>query len=153
MTRTLLAFVAAMGMLLAAAGTASAARPHVETDVFHYADSSSCGAFSDDFVGTARVRDTEWENGISHIKIVTQEYDTNSVSGKTIRVHQAYTVVELPSGEARYNGQVYIAGGGYSKLIHDTGTVRFDPDGNILKVAGPHTVLFGGLEPFCRALA
>ncbi len=38
-------------------------------------------------------------------------------------------------------------------LVHDTGRVVFDGDGNLIKLAGPHTVLMGGLEPFCDALS
>jgi hypothetical protein len=150
--RMLLALVAGVCMLLAAAGPASAAKPQVDTNIDHYAGSADCGAFNDDFQGTSHVRSTEWANGTLHIHVVTVEYDRNSVTEKTVRVHQAYTVVVEPSGEYRYNGQVYIAGG-YSKVIHDTGTVRFAENGDILKVAGPHTVLSGGLEPFCQALS
>jgi hypothetical protein len=153
MKRILLALVAGVAVLLAAAGPASAAKPQVDTNIDHYAGSADCGAFNDDFTGTSHVRSTEWANGTLHFHVVTVEYDRNSVTGKTVRVHEAYTVVVEPSGEYHYNGQVYIAGGGYSKLIHDTGTVRFSPNGDILKVAGPHTVLFGGLQPFCQALS
>jgi hypothetical protein len=153
MSRVLLSLVAGAAMLLAAAAPASAARPQVDSGIDHYAGSSSCGAFNDDFAGTSRFRSIEWPNGTLHFHVVTVEYDTNSVTGKTVRVHQAYTVVVHPSGEYTYNGQVYIAGGGYSKIIHDTGTVRFGRDGDVLKVGGPHTVLVGGLQPFCQALA
>jgi hypothetical protein len=142
----------AAAMLLAFAGPASASKPHVETDVVHYSGASSCGSFDDDFTGTTSFRSTEFANR-EKIKFVTHETDTNSVTGKTIAVHQAYTLWLFPDGSLRYNGQVYIASGGASKYIHDTGTVAFDGDGNITKLAGPHTVLVGGLQPFCDALS
>jgi hypothetical protein len=151
MKRTALAIAAAAGMLLATAGTASAGKPHVEKESFSYADSSSCGAFDDNFAGSGSARTTEFDNRLT-TKVITTEIDTNSVTGKSIRVHSAYTYRAYADGSWRFNGQVYIGGGGSSKLIHDTGTVRFDPDGNITKVAGPHTVLTGGLQPFCDAL-
>jgi hypothetical protein len=45
-------------------------------------------------------------------------------------------------------------GGKGANVIHDTGLVIFnDVTGEVIKVAGPHTVLEGGNEPFCEALS
>ena len=111
----------------------------------------SCGAFDDNFAGSGSARTTEFDNRLT-TKVITTEIDTNSVTDKSIRVHSAYTYRAYADGSWRSTARSIIGGGGSSKLIHDTGTVRFDPDGNITKVAGPHTVLTGGLQPFCDAL-
>jgi hypothetical protein len=53
----------------------------------------------------------------------------------------------------RLNGMVYMGtGSSGAHAIHDTGKAVFDSDGNLLKLAGPHTVLPGGVQPFCQAL-
>ena len=45
-------------------------------------------------------------------------------------------------------------GGKGANVIHDTGPVIFNDDtGEVIKVAGPHTVLEGGDAPFCQALS
>jgi hypothetical protein len=45
-------------------------------------------------------------------------------------------------------------GGKGANVIHDTGLVIFnDITSEVIKVAGPHTVLEGGNEPFCQALS
>jgi|tagenome__1003787_1003787.scaffolds.fasta_scaffold20974172_3 hypothetical protein len=160
MRRSIVLLLLAVGMLIVWSGTASAQRPDVETDSFSYSGSSSCGSFNDNFAGKGTVRDTTFFDPAGnpvreHIRISVRETDVNSRSGKTIQVHQAYTVVvNLETGFYAYNGQVYMSTGPHrSGLIHDTGHVRFDPEGNVIKQAGPHTVLAGGLAPFCQALS
>jgi hypothetical protein len=70
-------------------------------------------------------------------------------------VRQSYTVVtNLRTGVSAFNGMVYMGvGSPDAHVIHDTGKAIFAADGDILKLAGPHTVLFGGLQPFCEALS
>jgi hypothetical protein len=160
MRRSIVCLLFAVGMLMAWSGTASAQRPDAETDSFSYSGSSSCGSFNDNFAGTGRLRDTTFFDAAGtpireHIHIRARETDTNSRSGKSIQIHQAYTIViNLETGFYAYNGQVYMSTGPHrSNLIHDTGHVVFDPEGNVIKQAGPHTVLVGGLAPFCQALS
>jgi hypothetical protein len=160
MRRSTVLLLLAVGMLIVWSGTASAQRPAAETDSFSYSDSSSCGSFNDNFAGNGTVRDTTFfDSGGNpvreHIRVSVRETDVNSRSGKTIQVHQAYAVVvNLETGFYAYNGQVYMSTGPHrSGLIHDTGHVLFDPEGNVIKQAGPHTVLAGGLAPFCQALS
>ena len=46
------------------------------------------------------------------------------------------------------------AGGKGANVIHGTGLVIFNDDtGDVIKVAGPQTVLEGGNAPFCQALS
>jgi hypothetical protein len=149
----------ATALLLVFAATAAARTPLHETDVFPYEGSSSCGGFNDDFAGTTVVHVTVFQDAagndrVEHDKIMTTETDTNSRTGKSVRVKQAYTlVVDLRTGRYSFNGMVYMGtGSSGAHAIHDTGKVTFGPDGNLLKLAGPHTVLSGGLQPFCQAL-
>ena len=75
------------------------------------------------------------------------------MTGKTIRAKESFTFREnLKTGVVTYTGQVWIALGKGANVIHDTGKLVLDENGDVLKLAGPHTVFFGGNEPFCDAL-
>jgi hypothetical protein len=120
-----------------------------------------CGSFNDDFAGKATVRGTTFLDAdgnpiMERAKVLQRETDTNSETGKTVRVNSSFTVtVDLRTGNRRSAGQVFIGVGGKgANVIHDTGLVIFNDDtGEVIKVAGPHTVLAGGNEPFCQALS
>ena len=89
-------------------------------------------------------------------KVLQRETNTNSETGTSIRVKGSYTeTVDLRTGIRRTTGQVFMGVGGKgANVIHDTGPVIFNDDtGDVIKVAGPHTVLRGGNAPFCQALS
>ena len=161
MRRTILSVGLAVGMVLAVAAPASATAPQRESDSFSFSDSVDCGSFSDDFAGMVRIRETTFFDAdgnpiMVRAKILQRETDTNSETGKSVRVKGSYTeTVDLRTGIRRTAGQVFMGVGGKgANVIHDTGLVIFNDDtGDVIKVAGPHTVLEGGNEPFCQALS
>ena len=89
------------------------------------------------------------------LKGTQRETDLNSVTGKIVLVHSDFTERDdLRTGFTTYTGQVFMGvGPGHTQFIHDTGLLVFDADANIIKLAGKHTVLFGGNEAYCQALA
>ncbi len=161
MRRTILSVGFAIGMMLVVAAPASATTPQRESDSFLFSDSVDCGSFSDDFAGIVRITATTFIDAdgnpiIERAKVLQRETDTNSETGKTVRVKGSYTVtVDLRTGIRRTTGQVFMGVGGKgANVIHDTGLVIFNDDtGEVIKVAGPHTVVEGGNEPFCQALS
>ena len=150
-----------IGVMLVVAAPASATTPQRESDSFSYSASADCGNFSDEFAGTVRIRETTFFDAdgnpiIERAKVLLREVDINSETGKTVRVKGSNTVtVDLRTGIRRTTGQVFMGVGGKgANVIHDTGLVIFnDVTGEVIKVAGPHTVLEGGDEPFCQALS
>jgi hypothetical protein len=86
--------------------------------------------------------------------VMQRETDTNSVTGKTIRVNSSWTeMADLQTGIMRTAGQTFMGVGKGANVIHETGLLVLDRDGSVIRVAGPHTVLEGGAEPFCQALS
>jgi hypothetical protein len=159
MRRTVLSAGFVIAVMLMAAAPAGATTPQRESDSFSYSDSADCGSFSDDFAGTATARMTTFfdANGdpiIERAKVMQRETDTNSETGKSILVKSSYTVtVDERTGNRRTTGRVFMGVGKGANVIHDTGLVIFnDITGEVIKVAGPHTVLEGGDQPFCDAL-
>ena len=89
------------------------------------------------------------------LEAVLRENDLNSVTGKIVLVHSDFTErFNFQTGTTTYTGQIDMGvGPGHTRFIHDTGLLIFDADANIIKVAGPHTVQFGGNAPYCQALS
>jgi len=161
MQRTILSAGVAIGMMLLVAAPASATAPDRESDSFSFSDSADCGSFTDDYAGTVTIRTTTFFDAdgnpiMVRRKFLQRETDTNSETGTSVRVKGSYTEsIDLPTGIRRTTGQVFMGVGGKgANVIHDTGLVIFnDVTGEVIKVAGPHTVLEGGNEPFCEALS
>ena len=161
MRRTILSVGFAIGVMLVVAAPASATTPQRESDSFSFSDSADCGSFADDYAGTVRIRETTFFDAdgnpiMIRAKVLQRETDINSETGKSVRVKGSYTeTVDLRTGIRRTTGQVFMGVGGKgANVIHDTGLVIFNDDtGEVIKVAGPHTVLEGGNEPFCEALS
>jgi hypothetical protein len=160
MRRTILSVGFAIGMMLVVAAPASATAPHREFNSFSFSDSADCGSFTDDYAGTVTIRTTTFSDADGPImvrnKVLQRETDTNSETGTSVRVKGSYTeTVDLLTGIRRTTGQVFMGVGGKgANVIHDTGLVIFNDDtGEVIKVAGPQTVLAGGNEPFCQALS
>lgn len=161
MRRTILSAGFAIGMMLVVAAPASATAPDREFDSFSFSDSADCGSFTDDYAGTVTIRTTTFFDAdgnpiMVRRKFLQRETDTNSETGTSVRVKGSYTEsIDLPTGIRRTTGQVFMGVGGKgANVIHDTGLVIFnDITSEVIKVAGPHTVLEGGNEPFCQALS
>ena len=89
-------------------------------------------------------------------KTLAREIDVNSVTGKTVLVHEAATErFDFRTSVYTYTGQMFMGvGPGHTRFIHDTGLVIYNADGKtVSKIAGPHTVLLGGDVPYCQALS
>jgi hypothetical protein len=152
-----------MCALALAAPASGATPPDVQRFQFSYTGVVDCPGFEDLFSGSGtdiiqfyfdssgnlvRARD--------HLFIV--ETDVNSVTGKSIvdRIDQVADVT-IVNGEVtgiRLSGAsalVNVAGSGI--VIHDSGMVIFDANGNPTFIAGPHQHLINGQQPFCDALA
>jgi hypothetical protein len=149
-----------VALLLVASATAEARAPDIQTFSDTYSGSASCGSFVDSWTGSATTRRTVFFDSAGHprvrfLKGMQREIDVNSVTGKTVLVHSDFTErFDFRTGLTTYTGQVYMGvGPGQTRFIHDTGLLIFDADANIIKVAGQHTVLFGGNEPYCQALS
>jgi hypothetical protein len=159
--RTMLTVGFALGMMLVVAAPANATAPHREFDSFSFSDSADCGSFADDYAGTVTIRETTFFDAdgnpiMVRVKVLQRETDVNSETGRSVRVNGSFTqTVDLRTGIRRTAGQVFMGVGGKgANVIHDTGLVIFnDITGEVIKVAGPHTVLEGGNEPFCQALS
>ena len=160
MRRALLGLIFAAGVWLTLVASASATAPHHESESFDFSNSADCGTFQDDYQGHVTFMHTTFFDAdgnpiVEHHKIMQTETDTDSVTGKSVQVKGSFTaMIDLRTGIERDVGQVFMGiGGKGANVIHDTGLVVFDANGDVLKVAGPHTVLEGGDEPFCQALS
>jgi len=149
-----------VALLLVASTTAEARAPDIQTFNFAYSGSASCGSFVDSWTGSGTTRRTVFFDSAGHprfrfLKGMQREIDVNSVTGKIVLVHSAFTErFDFRTGFTTYTGQVYMGvGPGHTRFIHDTGELIFDADANIIKLAGKHTVLFGGDEAYCQALS
>jgi hypothetical protein len=149
-----------VALLLVASATAEAGPPDIQTFSYTYSGSASCGSFVDSWTGSGTTRrtvffDSAGQPRFRFLKGTQREIDVNSVTGKVVLVHSDFTErFDFRTGFTTYTGQVYMGvGPGHTRFIHDTGLLVFDAGANITKVAGPHTVLFGGNEPYCQALA
>ena len=86
-----------------------------------------------------------------------QETDTNSVSGKSLRLHGAANEVwDYASNTRTITGAVFVGNSPGGKWVQDTGRITMTLDTRIaLFVAGPHEAFFaGGVDLLaCPALA
>jgi hypothetical protein len=149
-----------VALLLVASATAEARSHDVEVFSITYSGSASCGWFNDTWTGAATIRATTYFDSAGNRvrlkqKALSREVDVNSVTGKTVIVHGAVTeYTDFVTGFDWYDGQLDMGvGPGHTQFIHDTGKVVFDADANPIKIAGPHTVVLGGDEPYCQALS
>jgi hypothetical protein len=158
--RTYAISAATLFALLLFASSASATPPErysfsgTNSDVVH------CDGFDDNFTdvfsGSGTIFFDRAGNPIRVIEHdVSHSSDTNSVTGLTLHEHdRSTTTVD------RRTGQVKIAGGpirmnrkGEGIVIHDSGIVVFDADGNLIFEGGPHELFHQGDEVFCSALS
>lgn len=155
---------------LAVAGIAGASngkdRIVVQSFSESYAGSVDCAdygfAFKVEFEGDVKVRVTDiiaadGELLQTIIHVVFRETDTNSVSGKSLPLHQAANEVwDYASNTRTLTGAVFVGNSPGGKWVQDTGRITITLDTRIaLFVAGPHEAFFaGGIDAVaCRALA
>jgi hypothetical protein len=160
MRRVVLSLGFAIVVMLLAAAPASATAPQREFESFPFSASADCDGFADIYAGTVTIRRTTFFDAggdpiMERSKIMQRETDINSETGKTVRVKGSYTVTtDLRSDITRLAGQVDMGVGGKgANVVHDTGLIVFNGDGDVIKLAGPHTVFAGGDEPYCQALS
>jgi len=147
-------------LLLIATATAEARAPDIQMSSTTYSGSALCGSFVDNWTGSSTTRrtvffDSTGQPRMRFLKGTQRETDVNSVTGKVVLVHTDVTERDnLRTGITTYTGQLYMGvGPGHTQFIHDTGLIVYDANANIIKLAGKHTVILGGNEPYCQALA
>jgi hypothetical protein len=158
--RLLVLTALALSSILLLAQPASATPPSVETfheeGEFEFAD---CGTFLLTETFTVDVRVTTFFNAQGDAVRATEHVNfvgviTNSLSGNTYpdRGH-LQIVTDLTTGETTFVGLVFLTTvPGLGPVLHDTGKVIFDENGNITFIAGPHTELLGTAPDPCTVL-
>jgi hypothetical protein len=152
--------------VLAIASAAQATPPtHEDLGTIPYEFAVDCSpygfAFENEIVGEEEVSiDTFFNSQGDPRRVVVHdsflETDTNSVTGKTMRVrgNQVQTF-DLVAGTRTVVGSIFMATDpGNGIVIHDSGRVVFDAPFHISFEAGPHDVLHGDVDQMaCSALA
>lgn len=160
-------FVAALAVVGVASASEGKSRIVVASFSESYAFSADCAelgpyAFEIDVVGDVKVRVTDvvaadGELLQTVIHVVFTETDTNSVSGKSLPLHQAANEVwDYASNTRTISGAVFVGNSPAGKWVQDTGRITMTLDTRIASfVAGPHEAFFGGgLDVIaCGALA
>ena len=157
-------FVCVLGLCVVPLAPASAAPPDVQTFSDPFSGEFSCPGFDAVFVGQDRGRITNFfdRNGelvrqVGHIHAV--ETDTNLSTGVSVRVDTNITVHAdlLPDGSFgtfSITGQFNVATRpGRGIVLHDTGRVEFDGEGNPVVFRGVHDTFTKGEQAFCDALS
>jgi hypothetical protein len=153
--------------VLASAGVAAASNGKTRVQVDRFADTYlfavDCGGFQDVASGNEHVDVTEvysTEDGTllqTVFQVGFTETDTNSVTGKTLRLHGvAHEVWDYASNTRTLSGAVFTGTDpGHGTWVQDTGKISMTLDTfEAFFVAGPHEAFFsGGIDPVvCAAL-
>jgi hypothetical protein len=158
--RLLVLTALALSSILLIAQPAGATPPSVETfhdeGEFLFAD---CGTFQLTETFTVDVRITTFFNAQGDAVRATEHVTfvgviTNSLSGNTYPdPGHLQDVTDLTTGETTVVGLVFLTPvPGLGPVLHDTGKVVFDANGNITFIAGPHTELLGTNPDPCTVL-
>jgi hypothetical protein len=155
--------VAAMTMALASAGAAIGRPPDVETFADPFDGSFSCSGFDAVYSGHDRGRIENFvdQSGtlirqVGHIH--SYETDTNLATGLSveIRTNLAVHAILNPDGSFRtwaLTGEFNVANRpGRGVVLHDTGRVEFDVNGDPVAFHGVHDTFTKGNQAFCDAL-
>ena len=158
--RLLLLAALTLSSILLIVQPASATPPSVETfheeGEFLFAD---CDTFLLTETFTVDVRVTTFFNeqgdavraaiNVNFVGVIT-----NSASGNTYPDLGHHQIVEdLTTGETTFVGLVFMTPvPGLGPVLHDTGKVIFDENGDVTFVGGPHTELFGTSPDPCTVL-
>ena len=159
-TRLLVLTVLALSSILLIAQPAGATPPSVETfhdeGEFLFAD---CGTFQLTETFTVDVRVTTFFNAQGDAVRATEHVNfvgviTNSLSGNTYPDSGHFqTVTDLTTGEFTVVGLVFLTPvPGLGPVLHGTGKLIFDANGNVTFIAGPHNVLLGTNPDPCTVL-
>jgi hypothetical protein len=153
---------AIVALILAMAGTASAAKPEVRTFQFEGTEFiADCGDFEvlTDFVLDIRSLvyfDDEGNEDFAREHFAFHDFFYNSETGEGFaETNTGTAVVDLPSGnEISSSGLSYhVTVPGEGVVLLQAGRLEFDEAGNVVFVAGPHQVLRGETQKLCEALA
>jgi len=150
--------VVALGLMtvLGSPGTAQAAVPDhgtfASTDSFVDTETCAPEGFAINVTQTEtrdfRIyfnRDGSFNKVIAHITYVA----TISANGHTINESDTWQAFFYPDGATYAGNTVHITGpGGIVQL--DAGRIKFNPDGTVASISGPHPQLLG--QTFCSAL-
>jgi len=159
-TRLLVLTVLALSSILLIAQPAGATPPSVDTfheeGEFLFAD---CGTFQLTETFTLDLRITTFFNAQGDAVSETTDVNfvgviTNSLSGNTYNDSAHFQVVtDLTTGETTVVGLARLTTvPGLGPVLHDTGKVIFDANGDVTFVAGPHNVLFETAPDPCTVL-
>jgi hypothetical protein len=158
--RLLILTALALSSIFLIAQPAAATPPSVET--FHEEgefELADCGTFLLTETFTQDVRITTFFNEQGEAVSVAIHVNfvgviTNSASGNTYRDPGHFLIVhDLTTGEETDAGVVFnTTVPGLGPVLHDTGKVVFDANGDVTFVGGPHTVLFETAPDPCTVL-
>jgi hypothetical protein len=158
----LLTLGATMALMLALAGSASAAKPEVRTDQFEGTEFiADCGDFDvlTDFVLDIRELvffDSAGNEDFARVHLTFHDFFYNSETGEGFaETNTGNNVIDLPSGaEVTSMGLSYhVTVPGEGVVLLQAGRLEFDEAGNVVFVAGPHQVLEEDFDKLCEALA
>jgi hypothetical protein len=162
--RSVLVGVAATGMALAGTGLASAKPPDVQTFADPFSGSFSCEGFDAVYSGHDRGRITDFYDNAGNLvrevgHIHSYETDTNLATGLSVEIRTNITVhADLnPDGSFgtwALTGEFNVANRpGKGVVLHDTGRVEFDENGDPVVFHGVHDTFTKGDQAFCDALS
>jgi hypothetical protein len=158
----LLTLGATMALMLALAGSASAAKPEPQT--IHEEETeliADCGDFQvlTDYVLDIRELvffDSAGNEDFARVHLTFHDFFYNSETGEGFaETNTGNNVIDLPSGaEVTSMGLSYhVTVPGEGVVLLQAGRLEFDEAGNVVFVAGPHQVLEEDFDKLCEALA
>ena len=156
----------AFGVALASVAAAGATPPSKENiGVIPYEFSVDCSPYGFAFTNNVRGQESLWVETFydadgNAVRVVVHdgftETDTNSVTGKTLRLSQTWiNTYDLVAGTRTVVGKaIVMTVPGKGIVIQDTGRVVFDAPGHVSFEAGHHEALHGNLDELvCSALS
>ena len=162
----LTAFVVALAAGLVGAASAGAAPPtKQDLGTIPYEFSVDCSPYGFHFVNDVSGEESLWQETFfdatgNAVKVVVHdgfiETDTNSLTGKTLRMTQTWVnTYDLVAGTRTVVGKALLmTDPGNGVVILDAGRVVFDAPGHTVFEAGPQAPLHGNLDQMaCSALA
>jgi hypothetical protein len=158
----LLMLAATMALILALAGSASAAQPRVIINQFEGTEFiADCGDFEvlTDFVLDIRslvYLDSAGNDDFARVHYEFHDFFYNSETGEGFaETNTSNAVIDLPSeNEITSVGLSYhVTVPGEGVVLLQAGRLEFDEAGNVVFVAGPHQVLEEDFDKLCEALA
>lgn len=159
--RLIVALVAALVASLALAATAGAGKPQQFSFSFEdsFVDTQSCSfPVEVSFVGTISGLEFFDKSG-NLVRVQAKGKDvgtvTNPANGKTASgVDNWLETFDVASGEYAIRGLYFhLNFPGAGIVLLDAGHIRFDANGDVIHLAGPHQAFQGDFAAMCAALA